>query len=659
MKNIVSLLLFFSFYFPIQIVAAVPPSTQYIDSLNNLSYDLRKKDKEHSLVLARMAHNASVNLDYNEGQAYAEYNMGNYYRGKNDNDNAIRSYNRALLKISPEQNRELIVKLLNVKGLALKHELLFDSALTSFYSSMEYWNPKFCDEEYLMKIQYNIGNTYKGMGLYDSSLHYSFKGLRIAEKLNRPNKVLASYYYTIGNTYHKNEDPTNALTYLLKSKELYEDHEDGVARALTSIGNVYDLKEEHEKALEFYYKSLRIEQKRPFEDQFSGIYNNISQQYIYLEQLDSVQHYAKIALELSQMIRDDEGIAISMTQLGHVKIENEQIDEGLSLYNQALETANTYDLISLQDEIVLKLATIYKKTGYPDSSIKYMEIHDTIRERLMNEDNQRNILVIEKKYQTEKKNKRIKELELNNIIEKQNKLYWVYGAIGVFVVFTLLMFLQVYRHRNKSLLIAKASLIEGEEIERARLSKELHDNVGATLSMASMIIQTAFKENSNSDKTLEAKAKNLLDQSLTHIRTLSHELSPSILTKFGLQTAFELLLEGLTEAGIQTILKYELKPENKYPSTFELALYRVLQELINNIVKHANATDVVITIKEGSKDQIVLIAKDNGKGFNPKSKEGIGMHNIRSRIETYKGKLTVQSDPEQGTEVMITVVIPA
>ena len=100
------------------------------------------------------------------------------------------------------------------------------------------------------------------------------------------------------------------------------------------------------------------------------------------------------------------------------------------------------------------------------------------------------------------------------------------------------------------------------------------------------------------------------------------------------------------------------KRQTKYNTAFELALYRVLQELINNIVRHADATDVLITLKEGAKDQIILIAKDNGKGFNPKNKEGIGMHNIRSRIETYKGKLTVNSSSQQGTEVIITVVTP-
>lgn len=198
--------------------------------------------------------------------------------------------------------------------------------------------------------------------------------------------------------------------------------------------------------------------------------------------------------------------------------------------------------------------------------------------------------------------------------------------------------------------------IEAQEKERHELGKELHDNVNQVLATSKIFLGLAKERDPGMQHELISGSYNYVSQAIEELRKLSHSLVPPSLNEMGLREALEDLVEDFNIGGLaKGRLEYKVEPGKEPGGQMALMLYRVVQEQLNNIRKYSRATNAFIQLKD-EEDQVVLTISDNGIGFDKTEKvKGIGLKNIRSRVEFYNGKVNIISSPGKGCRLEIAI----
>jgi len=197
--------------------------------------------------------------------------------------------------------------------------------------------------------------------------------------------------------------------------------------------------------------------------------------------------------------------------------------------------------------------------------------------------------------------------------------------------------------------------LDARVTERKYIAQVLHDSVSSLLSSASMHL-LVIKKKSNDDIEEIDKSRHIIREASDKVRDLSHKLISAILLKFGLETATQDLCEKYSNSD----LAFELKSNNDIPrfdQDFEIKIHNIIQEITNNIIKHSGATNATIGINYIN-DMIAIDIEDNGVGFDIKTiktKNGVGLNLIKSRIKTLKGKFYISSTKTAGTKIHIEV----
>ncbi|HEV8285467.1 MAG TPA: PAS domain S-box protein [Chitinophagaceae bacterium] len=210
---------------------------------------------------------------------------------------------------------------------------------------------------------------------------------------------------------------------------------------------------------------------------------------------------------------------------------------------------------------------------------------------------------------------------------------------------------------NKQKIITRAT-IEGQEKERKEIGRELHDNINQILTTTQLYLEIA--KGTADVKTLEMIQ--LSSKSIAHvieeIRKLSRSLTPPALGDLGLVESVKDLCESIKTTQVFTIRFYHKNfDESILHENVKLMLFRIVQEQINNIIRYANATTILIRFIT-DRDQVMLVISDNGKGFDPlTTKKGLGLNNIINRAELFNGKVEIKSGPEQGCSIIVIVPI--
>ncbi|MGF1923602.1 MAG: sensor histidine kinase [Bacteroidia bacterium] len=243
-----------------------------------------------------------------------------------------------------------------------------------------------------------------------------------------------------------------------------------------------------------------------------------------------------------------------------------------------------------------------------------------------------------------------------------------YAVIFIFILIT--FFLIVYI-RNQNLMWQQrkdfqaieilqqrqllSAVIESQEIERKRIGEDLHDEIGGTLSAIKLMLNAA-KKNTNDDEIL-VSAKQLIDKMIIDVRNIAHDLSPPGLAMFGLYHTIDNFASVINKTGeIELVINHEPFVESRFlQEQVELALFRVITQLIANTLKHAKATQINLIFKPNG-ENLSIEYFDNGKGFDLsilEEQHGIGMQNIKSRLQMIDAKYTLESKPDSGFKMNI------
>jgi len=272
-----------------------------------------------------------------------------------------------------------------------------------------------------------------------------------------------------------------------------------------------------------------------------------------------------------------------------------------------------------------------------------------------------------------------KELLLQNQKRKRNQNIAL--GLGGLLLFGTVIFVLLQRNTRKKQYIAEQqkeiemnkaerllkeqelstidAMIAGQEKERQRLASDLHDSVGATLAAAKLQFEHLNKNKDQASKYSELydKTGSLLEDAYTEVRNMAHIKSSGVIAKQGLLPAIKRLAYN---ASVNTKLQIDVQDfglEERLENTIEISVFRIIQELVTNIIKHADATEATISITQ-HESSLNIIVEDNGKGFSTlkiRKKEGMGLSSIERRVEHIEGTMEIDSMPGKGSSILLDI----
>jgi len=379
------------------------------------------------------------------------------------------------------------------------------------------------------------------------------------------------------------------------------------------------------------------------------------------------------SLEIRKRLGDNKGISSTLSLMGALYTQMGLYCEASVALHRSLALSKQISVIDEEMSALLGLAKLKALTNQADSAILLMKLYIAAKDSVYDERIKQQILEVQSKYETEKLEqdlemaKQVKQFTEINLIRRKTQIWLL-----VFIIISMTgagMFL-FYRHQHRQKDVADADKIrqqearmnavfQAQEEDHRRIAKELHDGVGQTLGALKINYQSlSFKATSRDLAQDLKRLHTMLDSASAQIHTISHQMMPVELEQFGLVPAIENLLKMKFE---NATLQYHFDHsgfEERIGYQIELTLYRVFQELINNIIKHSQATFLNVQLLK-LKTHVALIVYDNGLGFNIEAteKKGTGLLNIASRIDSIKGNLHYESSPGTGTSVTIRTPI--
>jgi signal transduction histidine kinase len=419
-----------------------------------------------------------------------------------------------------------------------------------------------------------------------------------------------------------------------------------------------------------YYVEKGIALAKDYEDlpvRANGL-NILASYYIDCKDFNKALTCIQESAEIRNQIGDPFFIVSDMAQLSYLLAKTGRHNEAMSIINKAIAYAAQNKLESKLPLLYTVLSqNLYDKKdfkGSADALYKLQSLQDSIYEKA----SAQSLAEMQVKYETSQKEKTIQAQQYE--LSRKNYLLTGVIAFSLFVILLAILIVRNRQHKQEVRLqkvvleqqdVAAKSIVMAEENERKRIASDLHDGLGQMLTAARFNLNgisdsTAFP--SDQEKLAFEKAIKLLDESCQEVRNVSHSIMPNALMKSGLGNAIKDFIDKIRNAQLQIDLNTSGINGNM-DSNVEIMIYRIIQECVNNALKHSGATKLDISLINDN-DGLNLTIEDNGKGFDPVTlpeDKGIGMKNIRTRARYLKGTVDIDSRPGHGT--LIAIHIPA
>jgi len=395
---------------------------------------------------------------------------------------------------------------------------------------------------------------------------------------------------------------------------------------LSNVAIVYKYQKDYEGSLEYNFKALALSQKTGDRWMSAATYNNIGNLYGEMGEYQNALYYCK------------KGLAIA-TEINAIEI---------------VESA--YD----------SMASAAEKADDFKSAYNFHKLYMATKDKFINTESTRQLSELNIKYETERKQKLIQQQQF--AISRRNTTIAIIASLFVVALIIGFQFYSRYRLKQDAVLqaevmkqqdIATKGIIEAEEKERKRIAADLHDGVGQLFSAVRLNLSSLMDRvviNNADELALAEKTIAMVDESCKEVRTIAHQMMPNILLKTGLASAINDFISKIDSHQLKVNLE-AFGLDERLDNNIEIVLYRVVQECVNNVIKHskANRLDINLLRENG---YVTVSIEDNGRGFNIADKpqsDGIGLKNIITRVEYLKGTVDISSAPGKGTSIVIEV----
>ncbi|MFC6103204.1 sensor histidine kinase [Olivibacter domesticus] len=542
-------------------------------------------------------------------------------------------------------------------------------------------------QRYLARTWHNIGAIAQREDNTEEFLRLLIeKACPILERIG-DSLLLAGNYYDIGNVFCDIRQYGKAFSYFQKASNIFSAH-NGYAQAVESrLGMVKALlyqedfstanKKKMQDNLTFSFQLLK---NHPQAYPWLGYYilQGMFQQYVNKNYPEALANYNK-GLAFADKRQEPYNRIELLNRKYYLFYDQKQYAKARDMaYSVYKENAN-YPL-SRNKLINLKnLIDVEEVLGNKDRAFsllkEYVDLADTVNKKQTNV----KLNLIEQKYEHEKKEREIVELKaenhLNAVELKYNRAILT-GTVLALGLLLILLFLGYLLYRNKQMLSKQEkelheqqierlrkeqqlnffnAMIQGQEQERKRLASDLHDGLGGLLSNIKLLLSKnpCVEENEMAQQQHQT-ILNKLDAAVNELRRIARNMMPETLLRFGLVTALRDFCEDLERSGVKISLQtYGFSPQDD--KNQQIMIYRILQELINNAVRHASAKNILVQCIQ-NEEKAYITVEDDGLGFNLnelEQKKGIGLHNVKNRVSYLNGQLDIQSERHVGTTINI------
>lgn len=510
------------------------------------------------------------------------------------------------------------------------------------------------------KTESDLGRLYFGQGDFVSAQKYFFASLKIAEKIkNAP--LIASASNNISATYMETENYPPAEAFAKRSIRIntqLKDHK-GLADSYNSLANVYYMQEKD--SLSMYYFKKSLQQREILKDSaglFAG-YKNLGSNLFEIGKTEEAIFNMKKSLQYISKKTDTAKWIGSYLTLSQAYLQSGKLKEAKSYLDLCQPYVSGTKDISKTEDFYYTLSQYFEKSGKISDAYDNFKLYAKFRDSVINTDKNVQLSELNVKYETEKNQNLIRKQEFEI---KQKNIWLIFGGLLFLTALISAFFMyKNYRHRQERKLqheifrqkeLETKALFEGEQNERIRIARDLHDSVGQMLSLIKMNLSAQQK----TDESI--RIQDLVDQTISEVRTISHNLIPEELN-FGIIPALENLRDKINNSGT-TVMVLDI-PDVVRSITFqqqnEISIYRIVQEAVHNMIKHADASAIDLSFKKIGHSLVISI-RDNGKGMNGdtvNNSSGIGWKNINARVSMMDGQMKIASEKLAGTQIEITL----
>ncbi len=620
--------------------------------------------------------------NYNYDSANAHFLIKTASRiGNEQPDSALILLDQALHLSHKSRYSWGIAKSLQLYGIVYSHTGRFELGITKL-TQLIYYCFSTGDHTDLLLLGYNIiGNIYQTQGKYREAAYYYHQALKLPKEFVPPSTE-ALIYYNLSRLTNKLKQPNKALYYLDKSETISTNHKiyDLLCSINSDKGEIYAEIGKTDSAIYYLHKGRDMINK--YGPTYGGLQEIEYVNLVYLADL-WLQHgnidSARVCIQRLHEIK----IPVVPLYWNKAYLTSGKFHLQSGNYKQAeyylLKVLDSAQAIQANNELAnthMTLTQMYHKTGHCNKALHHLLEYVRLKDSLENTQVANTVHQLEVKYRTSEKDRELISQKLK-ISQQQNdvreKNIWIAGiTTGLFVLAIVSFsyykkrqanhFLQLKEieilHQQKQTILQQQeieglkAMMKGEEQERGRIARELHDGIGGMITAIKMNMGRVLRK-----KELAAGSDSLnvimqmLEDTSSEVRKTAHNLMPEVLVRHALPEALAIFCDHLHEE-----LPTDLSCEGDFTlldKATELMLYRMVQELIQNILKHASATRAAIQlyIFEG---RLSLTVEDNGTGFDTSEQHhGFGLENLRYRIAALHGELAITSDRNNSTIVHI------
>lgn len=520
----------------------------------------------------------------------------------------------------------------------------------------------------------NLGNVLMSKGDYDKSINYFFEALKIREQINDTNGI-ASTTNNLGMIYYKQQSFNEAINYYRKALFINQKQKNISKEILIllNLGNIYDEMMQLDSSV--YYYKIAIEKAEDFgEARFKSMaYGNMGVTQDKLKNYDLAKSYFRKALKIRVESNDLEGQAIIYNNLGAVYVATNQYDSAVYYFKKSLVFSEQIDYKECTRDNYLGLSDAYEKQGNFKAAFSAHQNYETVKDSMLNETTNEQIAELKTRYETEKKEKAIAEqkaqISLQQLKVKQRN--YILVGVAILLLAILLIGAFIYRHQKQKQLqlieenklkdeIAQVQLQNKLHEERLIISNGLNENIGSQLSFIISSIDNIKHQFQITDDKLNKRLSdigNFTKTTITQLRDTIWALNKDSISFEDLKMRLYNYLEQAKLAQDHTKFNFEaqLKSSLRLNAIQGVSIYRVVQEAINNSMKYAAATNIILEITENT-NSICLAIIDDGIGFNMAEIQlGNGLENMRNRASSINADFQINSTPQKGTKITLEI----
>ena len=524
-----------------------------------------------------------------------------------------------------------------------------------------------------------MGDLYNNMGLvnyktgnYKDALEDFLKAVKVYLTINDVRNH-ASTLNNIGLLYSDINNFDMATSYFNQAYQGFKKKNDsiGIAASYSNLGALFVKKNVPDSSFYFFEKAIDIETRTQNTFGLSSTYEESAIAFVHIGDYKKALDYYQQSRELAKSINYPYQQATANLGLSRLFVITGPVDTAMQYAFKAMQIANEIGNNKLKYETHEVLSKIYEKTGDYNKALENYQLATKIKNEVISQTKLHQIYNLE--IQQLSQAKEIQQLEIQRqelLLSKKNTIMIIIILSSLLIIAGVYLYYHTYKHRQRaslqktilSLTEKKSrAAVEAEIQERKRIGQELHDGLGQMLSVARLNISVLQQKPS----LTEERKKELLDATMYSVdkafyelRDISHNLAPSVLTEKGFLGALKDLSEQINQSNVMKVHLETFGLKGSLDNLIENTLYRAVQELINNTIKHSKATNISIQLVK-SETEITLMVEDNGVGFNMNDtliENGGGLSNIRSRVENLSGSIFIDAMASRGT--IITIVIP-